>query len=292
MLGYKHLFGDHRAAIVKIFKAVDPGMFICSECKMEREYPFNDLFLMYDVKQKKCKDCEQKAERAIISQVINDKMNALKRYENDKKHAIDSLMDECGVPDIFLNACMGDLNVELSKAFDVEQSYFLMGGVGVGKSHMAVALMRQYLESLKPEYDEQGGEYKLNMGKPVHLPMFVEVPELLLRIRDTYRDSSGTFIDKGVETEKDIVDLFSKAPFLVLDDLGTEKASEFSTLMIYLIINRRSTSGRPTVITSNLELGEIRERLSDRISSRIKGMCRTVRVFGNDRRYDSEPEQG
>jgi DNA replication protein DnaC len=139
--------------------------------------------------------------------------------------------------------------------------------------------------------DEQKQEYYFDDFTD-KLPCFIEVPELLLRIRDTYRSRTGTYIDKGIETEKDIVECFTKTPFLVLDDLGVEKSSEFSTLMIYLIINRRCTSGKTTIITSNLSLSEIQERLSERISSRIKGMCREITVTGNDKRYKTERQRG
>jgi DNA replication protein DnaC len=235
-----------------------------------------------------CPDCEAKNEKAYQEQKLSDKMKALERFEKNHDLLIDSMIEKAGVPKLFKIACMTDIGDDTAQALSTGLSYFIKGDVGVGKSHLAVALMRDYLKSIKPEYDEQRKEYYFD-DLTDHLPCFIEVPELLLRIRDTYRSRTGTYIDKGIETEKDIVEHFTKTPFLVLDDLGTEKASDFSTLMLYLIINRRCTSGKTTIITSNLNLDEIRERLSDRISSRIKGMCREINVHGNDKRYESKP---
>lgn len=276
-MALKYMNTIYQKEIIQLFKDANKGTFICQQCKRTDMLKFNPAFLRYDTNRRICSDCEKKIEAAVEDQKVQDKLNALGRFQRDVlPNVISSMIESSGVPVTFRNAKMSDLGEASSKAFGIEESYFLTGGVGVGKSHMVAALIRQYLESLVPEYDEQRKRYYYHDIES-RQPIFIEVPELLLRIRDTYNNMSG-------ESEKDIVDYFTQTPFLVLDDLGTEKASEFSTLMIYLIINRRSTSGKTTVITSNLELIDIRERLSERISSRIKGMCREVIVDGSDKR--------
>lgn len=280
----KHLQSEHLAGIIAIFKDVGEKTFFCQLCKRETDYLFNPIFLGYDTNRRTCSDCEVKIEKAIKEQKLLDKAQALDKWRKNQEFFIDNMIEASGVPVVFQLASMKDLEPDMAKALTTEQSYFIRGNVGVGKSHMAVAIMREYLTLIKPEYDEQRKEYYLD-DADIFQPVFIEVPELLLRIRDTYND-------KSEESEKDIVEYFTKTPFLVLDDLGTEKASEFSTLMLYLIINRRCTSGKTTIITSNLNLEQIKERLSDRISSRIKGMCEGIKVAGNDKRYDSKYEHG
>jgi DNA replication protein DnaC len=282
-LGTKHLFGEHREKIIEMSMLAESGSFVCPQCKREGKYRFNPVFLAYDKTQKNCSDCDIKIAKALRDQTISEKLIALERFENGRVAFVDSMIKNAGVPIVFQKASFSDLEKATSKALSPHTSYFIKGNVGVGKSHMAVALMREHIKSISPEYDDHKKEYHIPYDVFIQ-PEFVEVPELLLRIRDTYNDSNE-------ESEKDIVDHFTQTPFLVLDDLGTEKASEFSTLMIYLIINRRCTQGKTTIITSNLDLEQIRDRLSDRISSRIKGMCQEIVVSGNDKRYEIKRQQ-
>jgi DNA replication protein DnaC len=275
-IALKLLSTEHQAEIIEIFKGLSPGIFSCHHCGDVTEQRFLPYVLMYDSNHTICRKCEEKIQESFEKQEREVKINALERFKEQLETIVDSLISTAGVPEEFKEASMRDMQPGIAKTFTVGQSYFLRGEVGVGKSHMAVAIMRQYLESIKPEYDEQKREFYIRDTQVVQ-PIFIEVPELLLEIRDSYKD-------KSTMSEKDIVDHYTETPFLVLDDLGTEKASDFSTLMLYLIINRRSTSGKATVITSNLYLGDIKDRLSERISSRIRGMCTQISVTGNDRR--------
>jgi DNA replication protein DnaC len=274
---FRLMNSEHQADLIEMFKEAGDGTFVCHQCGTKAKKHFISYVLMYDGNHTVCDPCVEKIQEAVEKQKTSDKLKALERFEAQMLSIIDSLISTSGVPVAFKDASMRDLDAGADKAFVVGKSYFLHGGVGVGKSHTAVALIRQYLESLVPEYDEQRRVFYVK-DTEAHQPIFIEVPELLLRIRDTYSKENS-------ETEKDIVDHFTKTPFLVLDDLGSEKASEFSTLMIYLIINRRCTSGKTTVITSNLTLEEIGEHLSSRVSSRIRGMCQEYSLSGNDKRY-------
>lgn len=274
----KYLHTGLKNQIIDMFKHAEQGTFICEQCKEETEQRYLPLFLMYDSNHNTCDQCNEKIVRAHEQQKASDKIKALDLWRENINMIADNMIETAGVPVIFQSASMRDLGHGTAKALDSHQSYFIKGDVGVGKSHMAIALMRAYITELVPVYDERKKEYYLHEDEYVE-PIFIEVPELLLRIRDTYNENS-------TETEKDIVEHFARTPFLVLDDLGSEKASEFSTLMLYLIINRRCTSGKTTIITSNLNLDEIEDRLSDRISSRIKGMCCVMNIAGHDRRYE------
>ena len=278
----RHRQGEDQEAIIELFKKAEIGTFVCLQCKRETKRQFFPGFLTYDSKQHTCSECETKIQKAVDGQKKDDKIKALFRFKNRQSLMIDNVLPMCGVPSEFHKACVSELSKATTGGLSTDRSYFIKGDVGVGKSHMAVVLLRQYLESIKPEYDERQKEYYFD-GLADMLPLFIEVPELLLVIRDSYRE-------KSTMSEKEIVDYYTMTPFLVLDDLGVEKASEFSTLMIYLIINRRCTSGKTTIITSNLNLEEIKDRLSDRISSRIKGMCREITVSGNDKRYENKRE--
>lgn len=280
----RYLHGEHKEEIIEMFRTAEIPTFQCPQCKRETERKFLPLFLMYDSNHKVCDQCNKNIVKAYEEQKLQDKMKALDKFMETFHAIVDQMIILAGVPDEFQNASISDLAESTQKVLSPHKSYFIKGSVGVGKSHMAVALMRSHLATIKPEYDEQRKGYYLHDCELLQ-PIFIEVPELLLEIRDSYKD-------KGTMSEKEIVDYYTMTPFLVLDDLGVEKASDFSTLMLYLIINRRCTQKKQTIITSNLNLEEIKERLSDRISSRIKGMCKEITVAGNDKRYERRQQRG
>lgn len=69
---------------------------------------------------------------------------------------------------------------------------------------------------------------------------------------------------------------------LILDDLGTEMISSFIQSALYELINTRLSSGKKTVINTNLSPEDIRIRYSPQIFSRLDGEYRALRFFGND----------
>ena len=133
--------------------------------------------------------------------------------------------------------------------------FVLHGLHGIGKTHLAVSILRSKLETHKLP-----GERRLQRAS------FVTVPNLLLEIRDSFKK------DNTERSEKEIVDYYSEVPFLILDDLGSEKSTEFSITTLYIIIDRRDSNMMDTVITTNLSLQEIEYKLSARIASRLAGM--------------------
>ena len=87
--------------------------------------------------------------------------------------------------------------------------------------------------------------------------------------------------------KQDYIDGLNRFQLLVIDDLGTERNSEFMQEMIYNIIDSRYRSGLPFIITTNLTIDEIkkpgdigRTRIYDRILER----CFPIEVSGASRR--------
>ena len=70
----------------------------------------------------------------------------------------------------------------------------------------------------------------------------------------------------GVQTlHRDLTD----ADLVIIDDLGTELTKSFTSMELFTILNERLLAEKATIISSNLELEEVRSRYSDRIFSRI-----------------------
>ena len=74
------------------------------------------------------------------------------------------------------------------------------------------------------------------------------------------------------DTEQDVLDKYSKCDLLLLDDLGSEKVSDFTIQSLYLVIDRRNRDLRPTIVTTNLSLEEIETQIDARMASRLADM--------------------
>ncbi|MGA6873068.1 ATP-binding protein [Streptomyces pratensis] len=115
----------------------------------------------------------------------------------------------------------------------------------------------------------------------------------------TAADMYGLLRPKGSErgTEEELRRLV-KVPLLVLDDLGSAKASEWTEEVTYRLINERYNACRPTLYTSNLparapldEHGQplcpdLTSALGERIVSRLSEDTRVVAMTGTDRRRE------
>lgn len=67
-----------------------------------------------------------------------------------------------------------------------------------------------------------------------------------------------------------------RAELLLLDDLAGERASEWTIELVYRLIDARWNACLPTIVTVNAPAGGLRERLGDRIASRLNGLGRIV----------------
>lgn len=160
------------------------------------------------------------------------------------------------VPHRFQMANVDDFPVEVRDellAWDGESNLLFVGPVGVGKTHAAVAATRRW------HFDE---------GRTVH---FWPVVELLDALRPRANE------------ETDIAELV-QAPILVLDDLATERATDWTAERLYALVNRRWLDERPTVVTTNVPPERLETALGERLLSRIAHDALVIRLRGSDRR--------
>ena len=75
---------------------------------------------------------------------------------------------------------------------------------------------------------------------------------------------------------------FENCDLLMIDDLGTELPGQFVVAALYALLNDRLLAGKPTVISTNLTISEIRERYSPQIASRMQGNFRLLPFVGQD----------
>ncbi|HVC20264.1 MAG TPA: ATP-binding protein [Vicinamibacterales bacterium] len=158
----------------------------------------------------------------------------------------------------------------------VEKGLFFLGHPGVGKTHLAVAVLRLAIRT-------RGAR-----------GIFYDTRELLRVIRSTYNPLVRA-------AEMDVLRPVMEADLLVLDDLGAEKTSEWVEETLNLIVNTRYNERRPTVFTSNYDAKDdatdpdsLEVRVGFRIWSRLHEMCEFVTLKGVDFRMagpDATPEE-
>ena len=75
-------------------------------------------------------------------------------------------------------------------------------------------------------------------------------------------------------------------PLMVIDDLGTEDSDEKSLRIINEIIDMRYQARKPLIVTSNFALEDLYRGTGvygDRITSRLREICKTIFINGKDR---------
>src|SRR6266699_2529197 len=156
----------------------------------------------------------------------------------------------------------------------------LIGTIGVGKTHLAVGIIKELI-----------------LSKGIGC-LFYDYRELLKQIQNSYNESVKA-------TELEVLRPVFDTEVLVLDELGAVKPTEWVWDTVSLILNTRYNDNRTTIITTNYpddagqdpyanpasEFGRAQravrretlgDRIGDRMRSRLHEMCRTIKMEGDD----------
>jgi DNA replication protein DnaC len=154
----------------------------------------------------------------------------------------------------------------------VDRGLLLVGHAGVGKTHIAVGMLRGVIEKTG-----------------VH-GLFYETPALLTTIRSSY---DAVVLTSSVSILRPVME----TPLLVLDDLGAERPTDWVEETMNLIVNTRYNERRMTLFTSNFaDVPDIEDpnsllcRIGFRMRSRLQEMCSTVEIDAADFRDEHKPQ--
>lgn len=157
---------------------------------------------------------------------------------------------------------------------------YLWGKSGTGKTHVGYAICKkQYelgfrvlafkaidiLRMIKEDMNFDGNKSDFNYNGDDYF----RIPSI--------HDSHINFLDGLNNKFKGLV---------FIDDLGTEKGTEWSLETFYSIIDKKYEDLIPIIITGNLSLDQLGEKMGDRIASRIAQMCDVFEMGGEDKRLN------
>jgi DNA replication protein DnaC len=148
----------------------------------------------------------------------------------------------------------------------VEKGLMLIGPPGIGKTHIAVSVLRDVIQRTGAR------------------GLYYDTRALLRDIRSTYNPVLQL-------AEMDVIRPVMEAELLVLDDLGAERLTDWVEETMSLIVNTRYNERRPTIFTSNYEdipdegeLNSLLVRVGFRLHSRLREMCDFLEYDGPDYR--------
>lgn len=136
---------------------------------------------------------------------------------------------------------------------------YLWGGVGTGKTHIAITFAYKIMEKMK---------------------------------KQVFFSTASDFIVSAIGDKQLFRRLKQTSCPLIIDDLGTHSISQWSVEKIYDLVNHRLNNSLPTLITSNfnpIKLGErltqgakeqIEEIICKSISDRLLELCIPIKVDG------------
>ena len=137
------------------------------------------------------------------------------------------------------------------------------GTVGTGKSYAAACIANELL----------------NRKTPVVMTSFVKVLQV---------------IQDNTENETEFVNRLCAARLLIIDDLGTERNTDYALEKVYNVIDSRYRTGKPLILTTNLNLQDMQMTQDiryQRIYDRIFEMCHPVMVNGTSWRINQAIER-
>ena len=148
------------------------------------------------------------------------------------------------------------------------ESMLLAGPTGVGKTHLSLAMADKV---------SQAG-YSVVYTTVQRMMDFLEGEKFArdTQTREKFFGATDTYLD---------------CDLLILDDLGTELSTAFTSAALFNILNTRLVEERPAIISTNLELPEITARYSQRMASRLIYGYKVLRFAGKDIRYMKKVER-
>ena len=135
-----------------------------------------------------------------------------------------------------------------------KEGLIITGKSGLGKTYLAASIANKLIEDDK-------------------IVLMGRLTMLLDMIKETFRDNT--------KSENELIELYSNVDMIIIDDLGTEKISQWALEKLYTIIENRNENRLPIIITTRFDKQGLIERFSqsqdeqlvEAIISKLYQMC-------------------
>ena len=187
--------------------------------------------------------------------------------QNKRGYCFDSLamseytFEKCAIKDDPLYFLAYDYAKNFQRMLDDGKGLTFFGNVGAGKTYLAAAIANDVIE--------QGYSARMTNFATINAEM---------------RDGDFAAYMR---------DLMSN-DLLIIDDLESERQSEYMQETVHNIIDRRHTTHKPLIVTTNLTAKELKSRDNTpkaRIYSRLMGMTLPIEFSGEDLREENLKEE-
>lgn len=233
---------------------IQDGILYCGHCRTPKQcrLSFNGTDVKIFPCLCACKDRRFQAEREA-------------QREQEQRMRIDSLRAD-GIRDNALAGCRfenAEETPEIIKCRRYAEKWqtakennvglLLWGGTGNGKTFTAACI----------------ANYLIDRGIPALITSFSRI------------------LGADFEERRKNLEIIRQYPLLVVDDFGTERATDFALETVYAVVDERYKSKRPLIVTTNLSLDELRRPQSiaqQRIYERVLEMCTPIAFRGESRR--------
>ncbi len=145
----------------------------------------------------------------------------------------------------------------VNKFESVYRNLYLFGSTGRGKTFLCNCIAKEIIDK-------------------GHIVIYVSATDLFKKLEEYkfYRNEN--------QHNQQFIEYLEKADLLIIDDLGTELHTQFTSSELFNIINRRHTERKHTIISSNLAIHELENVYSSRIESRLIGNFENLKFVGDD----------
>jgi len=193
----------------------------------------------------------------VIAQQVRQRLFSLSHLEDLKELTFETFLPRgrTGLGELHANSLESSFNRTRQYAGNLQGWLLITGRTGCGKTHLAAAI----------------ANFAVSMGVPT---LFLTVPDLLDTLRFAYGSENISFEERFEEIRS--------ASLLVLDDFGTQNATDWAQEKLFQIINYRYINHLPLVVTTNLALSQIEARIRSRLQD--PEMVSLVRIQAPDYR--------
>lgn len=200
--------------------------------------------------------------KALVKKHLCENSNIAEYMRHDRFENFDMSLfaqqDDEGGKALKVMKIICDKALDFAENFDrTHDNFLIMGNAGTGKTFISSCI----------------ANHALDRGKSVYYQTAFRLFEIFENAKFN-RD----------EDASDIVKYVYDVDLLVIDDLGTEFSTQFTSAVLFDIVNTRILSGKSTVISSNLGFDEMSNIYSQRVVSRFMGDYKLFQTAGKDLR--------